>query len=155
MKEIVTYYLSGKKYGVEVNWLQGIENYQESSAVSGMPDFLLGNIIVREQVVPVLDIKKKLILPDVPISNETKYLVFRTHHGNIAVIADGVSNIIQADGSDLQACPVLIHSDETSYVDFVVNHEKQLVLTINPENLLTAEEWNAVDKMLSSMDEEK
>ena len=66
-----------------------------------------------------------------------------------------MSNIIQADGSDLQACPVLIHSDETSYVDFVVNHEKQLVLTINPENLLTAEEWDAVDKMLSSMDEEK
>lgn len=155
MKEVVTFFLSGKKYSVEVNWLQGIENYREMSAVSGMPDFLLGNAVIRDEMIPVLDIKKRLVLPAVPVSGETKYLVFRTKRGKLAVIADGVSGIVQADGGGLQDCPALIHTEATSYVDFVVNHEGQLMLAINPEGLLAAEEWDAVDKMLKGMNEEE
>lgn len=155
MKEVVTFFLSGKKYSVEVNWLQGIENYRELSTVSGMPDFLLGNAVIREELIPVLDIKKKLVLPAVPVSGETKYLVFTTKRGKMAVIADGVSGIVQADGGGLQDCPKLIHTGATSYVDFVVNHEGQLMLAINPEGLLDEEEWDAVDEMLEGMSEEE
>lgn len=155
MKEVVTFFLSGKKYSVAVNWLQGIENYREMSSASGMPEFLLGNAVIREEIIPVLDIKKRLVLPAVPVSGETKYLVFRTKRGKLAVVADGVSGIVQADGGGLQDCPALIHTEATSYVDFVVNQERQLILAINPEALLSDEEWDVVDKMLKDMSEEE
>lgn len=154
MKEVVTFFLSGKKYGVEVNWLQGIENYQEFSTAAGMPEFLLGNAIVREEIIPVLNLKKKLVLPEAPVTKETKYLVFRMKRGKMAVVADGVSGIVQAEGGGLQDFPALVHTEATSYVDFVVNHEGQLLLSVNPEGFLTEKEWDAVDKMLEDMKEE-
>lgn len=155
MKEVVTFFLSGKKYSVDVSWLQGIENYKEVSPVSGMPDFLLGTAVIRDEIIPVLDIKKRLVLPVVPVTKETKYLVFGTKSGKLAVVADGVSGIVQADGGGLQDCPELVHTKATSYVDFVVNHEGVLVLAINPEGLLVKEEWDEVDKMLKGMSEEE
>jgi len=33
---------------------------------------------------------------------------------------DGVSNIIQADGDEIQDFPALVHTKKTAYADFVV-----------------------------------
>lgn len=155
MKEVVTFFLSGKKYGVEVSWLQGIENYQEVLPVEDMPDFLLGVTEIRDEIIPVMDIKKRLVLPGVPISKETKYLVFRMEGGKLAVVADGVAEIIRAEDGELQGFPALMSTEATSYVEFVVSQGGQLVLSVNPEGLLTTEEWGKVEKMLERMREEE
>lgn len=154
MKEVVTFFLSGKKYGVEVSRLQGLENYQELSPVEDMPDFLLGVIKVRDEIIPVMNIKKRLVLPNVAVSRETKYLVFRMERGNFAVMADGVAEIMRVEGNDLQDFPSLMNTEETSYVDFVANQSGQLVLVVKPEGLLTDEEWGKVEKMLEGIREE-
>lgn len=154
MKEVVTFFLSGKKYGVEVSRLQGLENYQELSPVEDMPDFLLGIIKVRDEIIPVMNIKKRLVLPNVAVSRETKYLVFRMERGNFAVMADGVAEIMRVEGNDLQDFPSLMSTEATSYVDFVANQGGQLVLVVKPEGLLTDEEWGKVEKMLEGIREE-
>lgn len=154
MKEVVTFFLSGKKYGVEVSRLQGLENYQELSPVEDMPDFLLGVIKVRDEIIPVMNIKKRLVLPNVAVSRETKYLVFRMERGNFAVMADGVAEIMRVEGNDLQDFPSLMNTEATSYVDFVANQSGQLVLVVKPEGLLTDEEWGKVEKMLEGIREE-
>ena len=93
-------------------------------------------------------------LPPVPVTGETKYLVFQLPQGKAAVLVDGVSNIIQADGDEIQDFPALVHTKRTAYADFVVNHKGRLILSINPESLLTKEEWQEVDKVLKSKSEE-
>ncbi len=154
MREIVTFFLSGKEYGVEVSGMQGIENYKEYSKASDLPECILGFVSVRDETIPVLDIKKKLVLPETPITEGTKYVVIRTQQGKLAFVADGVSQIIQEDGDGIQDFPAIMQTKATSYVDFVVNHKDHLILTINPEGLLTKEEWEQIEKVLESRSEE-
>ena len=80
--------------------------------------------------------------------------MFQLSQGKAAVLVDGVSNIIQADGDEIQDFPALVHTKKTAYADFVVNHKGRLILSINPESLLTKEEWQEVDKVLKSKSEE-
>ena len=84
MKEIVTFFLSGKEYGVEVDKMQGIENYVDMTQAAEMPECLQGIVMIREEVIPVLNIKKQLVLPSVPVTEDTKYLIFLTSHGKLA-----------------------------------------------------------------------
>ena len=114
----------------------------------------LGIVSIRDEWVPLLNLKKKLVLPPVPVTGETKYLVFQLPQGKAAVLVDGVSNIIQADGDEIQDFPALVHTKKTAYADFVVNHKGRLILSINPGSLLTKEEWQEVDKVLKSKSEE-
>ena len=155
MKEVVTFFLSGKEYGVEVSRMQGIENYGEVSGASDVPENFLGLACIRDEIIPVLDIKKKLVLPPVPVTGETKYVVIRTEKGKLAFVVDGVSRILQADGDEVQDFPALVQTKATSYGDFVVNHEGRLILAINPEGLLTAEEWKKIEEVLKSRSEEQ
>lgn len=76
MKEVVTFFLSGKEYGADVSEIQGIENYVEYAKEPGLSDGFLGIVSIRDEWVPLLNLKKKLVLPPVPVTGETKYLVF-------------------------------------------------------------------------------
>ncbi len=149
MKEIVAFFLSGKEYGVEVGHIQGLENYSEIQPMEGMPEMLLGVVDIRGESIPVMNIKKKLVLPPAEVTRETKIAVFSTERGKLACVADGISQIFQVEGSDFQNVPPILQGDDTTYVDFVAKIDKGLVIVINPEDLLTDEEWKSVTKMLT------
>jgi len=154
MKEVVSFFLSGKKYGVDISRVQGIENYVEMSAGAQGLDFLLGIVNIRDEIIPVINIKKCLVLPPAGVTEETKYLVFPTSHGTMACVVDGVSKIFKADGDDVQNFPPLMQTNLTGYADYIVRDEEgNLLVIINPENLLKEEEWNAMQEMLSKMEE--
>ena len=155
MKEVVTFFLSGKEYGADVSEIQGIENYVEYAKEPGLSDGFLGLVSIRDEWVPLLNLKKKLVLPPVPVTGETKYLVFQLPQGKAAVLVDGVSRILQAEGDAVQDFPALVQTKSTAYGDFVVNHEGHLILAINPEGLLTAEEWQKIEEVLKSKSEEQ
>ena len=86
MKEVVTFFLSGKEYGADVSEIQGIENYVEYAKEPGLSDGFLGIVSIRDEWVPLLNLKKKLVLPPVPVTGETKYLVFQLPQGKAAVL---------------------------------------------------------------------
>ena len=139
MREIVSFFLSGKSYGVDV---------------SRMPEFLEGVADVRGEVIPVMAIRKHLILPAAEVTEKTKLLVFRTKFGKIACVVDGISKILKIDNNDAQEFPRIIQNEETGYADFVARNGGDLILVINPENLLGEKDWNSIYEMLDRMEEE-
>ena len=46
MKEVVTFFLSGKEYGADVSEIQGIENYVEYAKEPGLSDGFLGIVSI-------------------------------------------------------------------------------------------------------------
>lgn len=150
MKEIVIFFLSGKEYAMDISCMQGLENYTPISPMGGLGGKLLGVVTIRGQVLPVIDIKKTMVLPSVDVTPETKYVVIKTSHGEAAFVVDGVSEISQIDGADVQPCPPLISGENSStgYVDFVARKGGKLILCINPDGLVTGEEWTQIDKLL-------
>ncbi len=151
MKEIVTFFLSGKKYGVEVSRMQGVENYIEPAKTPEMPECLAGVVSIRDEWIPVVDLRKRLVLPVTEITFDTKLFVLRTTHGKLAFVADGISKIVRAEDNEIQSFPALVKTDATSYVEFIVRSEGVLVLVINSDGILSEDEWKAVQKVVDDM----
>ncbi|MCH5252861.1 MAG: chemotaxis protein CheW [Lachnospiraceae bacterium] len=154
MKEIVTFLLSGKEYGVEVSGMQGIENYVPITPVVDAPECLKGIIIIRDEVIPVIDIKKHLVLPPAEVTGDTKYLIFNTSYGKMACMADGISKICRVSGEGVQDFPPILQTETTGYVDFIARNEERLVVVIKPENILTEEDWKAINESMAKVEEE-
>lgn len=154
MKEVIVFLLSGREYGVDVNKMQGCENLAEVTKVANMPESILGTVTIRDEIIPVMDIKKKLIVPRTELSENSRFVVFRTMYGKIACIADGVSSIFRAGDNEVQNIPALIHNDGTDYADCVVKKDNVLILVVNPEKLLTEQDWTEVKKQLKVINDE-
>lgn len=148
MKEIVTFFLGGKRYGVEVGRMQGIENYVGMSQTTDMPDCLKGIVMIRKEMIPIIDIRRIMTLPETEVSSATKFVILRTMKGKIGIIADDIAQIVKVENNEIQPFPSLLHTEGTSYADYVIRDNQTLVLVINPENLLEDDEWTAVNKVI-------
>ncbi len=153
MKEIVSFFLSGKKYGVEISRMQGIEKYRERVSVVDLPECLQGVIDIRGELIPVVDIRRHLILPPADVTDMTKYLIFRTSHGKLACLIDGVSNIIKVGDENVSSVPPLMQSDTTEYLDFLARSNGELIIVISLENFLSDEDWKKVNETINKVEE--
>lgn len=151
MKEVVSFFLSNQKYGVEMKYMQGIERYREMTRPSGMPECLLGIVEIRNEKIPVVDMKARLFLPPTEVTENTKYLIFLTVHGKLACLVDGISQILKAGGEDLQEVPEYMHRKATEYMDFIARNGNDLVIAINPEHFLEDGDWKKISEMLDEM----
>ncbi len=154
MKEIVSFFLCGKLYGVDVSDVNGIELYSDVVKTSCETENILGTVDIRDEKIPVLDIKKRLILPQTPVTMDTRIIVFRTKHGVLACVADGVFGIIQADGNDVQDFPSLVKDKKLGYSDCVVKNGDDLIIVLDPDKMLAETEWRMIDKMLKELAED-
>lgn len=154
MKEIVSFFLCGKLYGVDVSDVNGIELYSDVVKTGCETENIMGIADIREEKIPVIDIRKRLILPQTPVTMDTRIIIFRTKHGKLACVADGVPGIIQAEGNDVQEFPTLMQDKKTAYSDCVVKNGNELIIVLNPDKMLTEEEWQAAEKMLKELAED-
>ncbi len=154
MKEIIAFFISGKEYGIEISGMQSLENYQDVVPFPGAPDCILGTVKIRDEVYPVYDIKAKFMLPASEITDETKIILLRTNVGSLACVVDNVGKVFRAEGDDVQPFPNVARSQETEYIDFIVRRDGELIVVIDPNALLTADESEEIHKVDFSDKEE-
>ena len=65
----VTYRLGDETYGINVMQVQEVLRYTEIAPVPGAPDYVLGIINLRGNVVTVIDTRARLLIPQtIPVS---------------------------------------------------------------------------------------
>lgn len=151
MKEIVTFFLSGRQYGVEIGNMQGIENFANMTHTPDMPECLQGIVVIRNELIPVVDIRRRMTLPVMENTKENKFVLLRSSKGKLAIVVDEVAQIAKAEDQEIQPFPALLMSEATSYADYIVKNKNQLVLVLNPNKILTEEEWADVKKVLEDV----
>jgi len=141
VKEIIVFFLNGKKYGVEISGMQSLESYQDASPLPEAPEGILGTVEIRGEIFPVLDIHAKLGAG--ALVERKKILLFRTGAGIIACVVDGVGKVFRAEGDNVQSFPKIATSENTDFVDFVVRMDQELIVVVKPDALLTKKqaEW--------------
>lgn len=152
VKEIVQFFLSGKKYAVELKNMQGIENYSPIAEVSDATEAMLGIVTIRGEIIPVINIRACLNLQPAPVTEATKYVVLRTSYGKMALVADDVGNISRLSEEDSKDCPFLIQGSETGYVSFVARDGHNLILVINPDKLVSENDWKSIRSKIEDME---
>lgn len=155
MKEIIVFFIGGTEYGVEIAGMQSLENFTGIQPFSDVPECILGTVKIRNEMYPVYDLKAKLAIPATEATEDTKVLLLRTKAGSLACVVDSVSKVFRAEGANIQQFPGVARTEATQYIDFVVRKDNELIVVINPEQLLTEEEAEQIRKIDFSGTEEQ
>lgn len=147
MKEIIAFFISGREYGVEISGMQSLESSQEIKPFPEAPECILGTIEIRDEIYPVYDIRARFMFPKAEHNANEKILLLRTRAGSLACIVDDVGSVFRVEGEDIQSFPKVAQTGDTAYIDFIARRDNQLVVVINPNELLTDEECSEIQKI--------
>lgn len=104
-QQFTTFTLDGHLFGVEVESVQEVIRYQETTRIPLAPGAIGGLINLRGQVVTALDLRHRLGLPDRPEGEQPMNVVVRTEDGAVSLLVDRIGDVIETDAAHFEAPP--------------------------------------------------
>ncbi|MEJ5365773.1 MAG: chemotaxis protein CheW [Desulfosoma sp.] len=104
--EVVVFHLCGERYAVESAVVREIRRLDGVTSLPGVPDFVMGIMNVRGEILPVLDLGTLLGLPSVPFDEEARVVVLSGAGMTFGIAAHGLKGTERLSLQGLQAAPV-------------------------------------------------
>src|SRR4030042_1994729 len=112
---LVTFNL-GEEYGVPISQVQEIVRVGGITMVPNSPSYMEGVINLRGRVLPVLNIRKRLGLPDKEMSNASRIMVIEVGNKVIGLLVDAVSQVIKVPPTSVETAPEEVLEIDTNYI---------------------------------------
>ncbi|MBI1328260.1 MAG: chemotaxis protein CheW [Alphaproteobacteria bacterium] len=138
-KEFVTMRLNGQLFGIPVNYVQDVLRPQKIAAVPLAPPEVAGLINLRGRIVTVIDMRKKLSLPENNDRTGTMMVVIEHRHELYSLIVDSIGEVLKLSPKDFDLTPPNISSAWQAYAAGVYRLEEELMVVIEASSLLPQE----------------
>ncbi|VAW77038.1 Positive regulator of CheA protein activity (CheW) [hydrothermal vent metagenome] len=138
----VTFRLSEELYGINVMQVQEVLRISEIAPVPGAPHYVLGIINLRGNVVTVIDTRIRLGLTTTEVTDSSRIVIIETAKHVVGILVDCVAEVVDVNSSEIESAPNVGSDESSNYIQGVVSQEKELLILVDLNKLLTDEEWD-------------
>jgi purine-binding chemotaxis protein CheW len=154
---IVVFRMGGEEFGTEISNVVEVLEYREPVRVPKAPDFLEGVIYLRDSILPVVDLRKRMEISASPPTSDTRFLVVLIDEERVALTVDQVVEVAHLRGSDLAEPPPFFRGVAAEYLHGMGKLRERMVIVLKLERILTSQERIALlraDYKQDQLDEE-
>jgi len=132
----VTFRLAGETFALPVTAVREILRVETITRVPHAPYTVCGIINMRGRVVPVVDFRVRLGLPEAEVGALSRILITSSRDHLIGLLVDAVEQVASLDMNAVQPPPSDIMTCQSQYITGVYQHKEQLVLLLDVEQVL-------------------
>ena len=143
----VTYCLGEETYGINVMQVQEVLRYTEIAPVPGAPDYVLGIINLRGNVVTVIDTRSRFGLPPADTTDNTRIVIIESDEQVVGILVDSVAEVVYLKTSEIDSAPNVGTEESAKFIQGVSNRDGELLILVDLNKLLTDDEWDEISKI--------
>ena len=143
----VTFRLEEETYGINVMQVQEVLRYSEIAPVPGAPDYVLGIINLRGNVVTVIDTRLRFGLPENEITDNTRIVIIESDKQVIGILVDSVAEVVYLKKSEIDSAPNVGTEESARFIQGVSNRDGELLILVDLDKMLTDEEWDEISRL--------
>jgi purine-binding chemotaxis protein CheW len=137
---LITFTVGPETFVLDIMGLRQIIPYTGSTTVPTAPAFIEGIIVLRNEVIPIIDLRARLYPQLKERSEEPLVLITHSSAGIIGVKVDSVRRIVNMNTDALLPPPPIIRGIRGELLIAIVPHEDEVYLLIDIENILSGDE---------------
>lgn len=143
----VTFRLANETYGISVTQVKEVLRISEIAPVPGAPDYVLGIINLRGNVVTVIDTRKRFGLESIEPEDASRVVIIEVDGQVVGILVDSVAEVVDLRASAIEQAPN-VGSDETSkYIQGVTSLNSELLILVDLNKFLTEGELGDLSLM--------
>ncbi|HAY39118.1 MAG TPA: chemotaxis protein CheW [Desulfobacteraceae bacterium] len=119
--------------------VQEINKLIEMTRVPQAPEYVLGILNLRGEIVTIVDLGKKLSLKSTEMSDKTRNIIVNSNGEHIGLMVERISDVIQAEWEKVEAPPANIGGVQGRYFTGVFKTEDRLIGILDVEKVLEEE----------------
>ncbi|MEJ2687601.1 MAG: chemotaxis protein CheW [Gammaproteobacteria bacterium] len=140
--QCVTFRLDDECYGINVMQIREVLRVADIAPVPGAPDYVLGIINLRGNVVTVIDTRKRLGLMPRDVDDSSRIVIIETDNQVVGIRVDSVAEVVDLRMADVESAPNVGNDESSKYIQGVASRDGELLILVDLNKLLTDEEWS-------------
>lgn len=143
---LAVFSVDGHRYGLPLSVTERVLHMVAISPLPGCPEVVLGAINIHGDVVPVLDVRRRLGLPDGEYGPAARLLVARTARRVVALPVDDVLDVLELEPESVDSPDAIVPGME--HVSGVVALADGLLLIHDLDAFFSVEEERQLTRSL-------
>jgi purine-binding chemotaxis protein CheW len=143
----VTYRLGEETYGINVMQVQEVLRHTEIAPVPGAPEYVLGIINLRGNVVTVIDTRTRFGLEPTDITDNTRIVIIESDEQVVGILVDSVAEVVYLRSSEIDSAPNVGTEESAKFIQGVSNRDGELLILVDLNKLLSDEEWEEISSL--------
>jgi purine-binding chemotaxis protein CheW len=141
--KMLTFSLDNVFYGVNVDQVREVKNFEGATPVPCAPPYVKGVTNLRGEVVPVIDLRKRIGLSDRK-ENEPSIMVVVQDKHPIGVIVDSVTEVLTLQKKDIETGPESLLTGSLDGVVGIAKHNKDLIVLLDIVKVLSNDNMSSM-----------
>ena len=146
----LTFFLEEEEYGIGILKVKEIIGMMPITSVPRTPEFVKGVINLRGKVIPVMDLRLKFSMGEIPYTDRTCIIVVEIDSQDatvlIGIVVDAVSEVLNITGDEIEDAPTFGSKLDTDYILGMAKMEGGVKILLDIDKVLSANEIEALDK---------
>ena len=144
-QRVIAFLLNEELIGIDIKNVTKISKRLDITPVPKTPDHILGVMNLRGNIVPVVNLKKMLNLPNAEEENQEFILIIDSAIGNIGLLIDQVVGAITIEEEEIQPAPINSIGIDSRFITGVIitseeYGDKNLLIILDIDKLFYKEE---------------
>ena len=140
--QLVTFRLKDETYGINVMQVQEVLRISEIAPVPGAPNYVLGIINLRGNVVTVIDTRTRFGLPMTERDDASRIVIIESEQQVVGILVDSVAEVVELRQSEIDQAPSVGNEESARYIQGVASRDEDLLIVVDLNKLLSEEEWS-------------
>ncbi len=128
--QIVTFSVNDEQFAIEANHVEGINEILNITKVPKAPEYILGLINLRGNIITIFDVHKLLKMPQ-DNSSESNIVIVNVKGEVIGIVVDQVDEVIEIEKENIK-----IDELQESYIKGIIQIQDRIITLITLEELI-------------------
>ncbi len=138
--ELATFYVGDALCGMDILKIQEINKLTQMTKVPQAPDYVLGILNLRGQIVTIIDLGKKLGLGETDISLDPRNIIVNSTGGHVGLLVRQISDVVEADMNRRERAPANMSGIQGEFFTGVYKTDAHLIGLLDLDKVLSIDE---------------
>ena len=143
----LTFHLGKESYGIEIRHVTEIIVLQEITKVPDLPEFIIGVVNLRGNVISVMDMRKRFRLEQKEYDDRTCIVVVNIKDIAIGLLVDTVNEVLNIPEEQVDPPPKTHSGIKSSYIMGMGKVENQVKILLDIEKILQEGELEQIEQV--------
>ena len=134
--ELSTFFVGNALCGMDILTIQEINKLIDMTTVPQAPDYVLGILNLRGQIITSIDLGKKLGLGETDMSQDPRNIIVNSKGEHIGLMVRKISDVVQADKEKFEPPPSNMGGIQGDFFTGVYKTENKLIGILDVEKVL-------------------
>ncbi len=138
--ELATFYVGKALCGMDILKVQEINKLMQMTKVPQAPEYVIGILNLRGQIVTIIDLGKILGLGETDLSQDPRNIIVKSEGGHVGLLVRQLSDVVEADMEKKEHAPANMGGIQGEFFTGVYKTDNELIGILDVDKVLSIED---------------